>query len=170
MPRIPPEKRFQTRCRIPSIFTPSFDEACSTEELWIDVFDSTLFGVNCVLTDTVFFTGADFLTAFFGAGGTVSGKDFFGTGFLAFVVETTFFVDAFFSELFFVLVFIREILGKEYWKSKKSVISSLLSFLFYLYYSHVHEKFHSAKRTHSDNSDKKKSRHHRVYHKYSGKM
>ena len=78
-----------------------------------------------------FFAGTDFLTTFFGAGGVTTGAVFFGVTFSTLAFDTTFFagtvffatgdfscVDAFFVGLFFVWVFIREILGKDFRKSK----------------------------------------------------
>lgn len=75
--------------------------------------------------------GADFATVFSGA------DDFLGAGFFAADVFVTgvFLVGLFFEVIFVFIMY--EIVGKQFRKSKKSTISALLSFLFYLYYSHA---------------------------------
>mgnify|MGYP006326957933 CR=1 FL=1 len=145
IPRTPPEKIFQTRWRIPSIFTPSF------ADVFIELFVEGVsdFGADSFFTGGVFFTGTDFVTTFFGAGEATTGAVFFGATFSTLAFDTTFFagtvffatgdfscVDAFFVGLFFVWVFIREILGKDFRKSK---ISSL--FDIFLYNANIYSLF-----------------------------
>lgn len=137
---------------MPSIFTPSFEEVLTEAVLGADAFVS-IFGAVSALSGTDFLTGVDFLTAFFGARVATTGVVFFGTTFSTLAFKVTFFAgavfgatgdfsfaDAFFVGLFFVWVFIREILGKDFRKSK---ISSLFDIFLYNanIYSHSYKIF-----------------------------
>lgn len=119
IPRAPPDKIFPTRWRIPSILTPSFVDVLG--ELLRDV---SSFGNEFFFTGATFLVGIDFFDVCFGSETATTDAVFFVVaGAFAFgavfFTEAVFFaagdfscVDAFFVGLFFVWVFIGEILEK----------------------------------------------------------